>query len=155
MGNSRSRVFKTGPIPVPSNSRHSRLAHFPSRLSPENETGNSQINNTWENSRLFPEFSTGQEISCSVLKYVSKIKTKQSIGEWLWERFYAVCHKIQLHRIYFEIMIWYIQSIHCQLDIARKLSWCSTIYYKYRQDFFFKLNLLPPYSLRSQGDKGH
>ena len=43
-----------------------------------------------------------------------------SIGERLRERFYAVSHKIWLRRIEFEVMIWYIESTHCRLDIAQK-----------------------------------
>ena len=47
-----------------------------------------------------------------------------SMVETLQEKFYAVRHKIQLCRIEIEIMIWYIQSIHCQLDIAQKCMLC-------------------------------
>ena len=66
---------------------------------------------SWKHARLVLGRS-GVQISPSPIEF--------SIEGRLRERFYAVRHKIRLRRIEFEIMKWYIQSIHCRLDIAQK-----------------------------------
>ena len=69
---------------------------------------------------------SGVQISPSPIEF--------SIRERLRERFYAVRHKIRLSRFKFELMIWYIQSIHCRLVKAQK-KMNSTIELHAKQQF--------------------